>query len=133
MLQSAMSDPTSPADYKSSAHFRLRLLKNRVAKHAVATGGIGVIVAILLIFLYLLYVVVPLAESPEMHEVAAYSLEQEAPVLYNTANSAASPVGGSECPTTRYERFASKMFAFFEKRRREAASRFSSAYLRIWG
>ena len=78
-----MSEPNAPAQYKSSAHFRLRLLKDRVARHAVAAGGIGVIVAIVLIFFYLLYVVVPLGESPEMQPVARYALPQDsAGVLY---------------------------------------------------
>jgi len=77
-----MSEATPPADYKTGTHFRLRLLKDRIARHAVAVGGLGVIVAILLIFIYLVYVVVPLAKSPEMHEAAAYPLQSSARVLY---------------------------------------------------
>jgi len=78
-----MSEPNASAQYTSSTHFRLRLLKDRLARHAVAAGGIGVIIAILLIFLYLLYVVAPLGETPEMRPVARYGLPQDgAPVLY---------------------------------------------------
>lgn len=77
-----MSEYTPGQDYGSSPHFRLRLLKNRVARVAVAAGGIGVIIAILLILFYLLYVVVPLGETPEMHEAASYPLQSEAPVVY---------------------------------------------------
>ncbi len=77
-----MSEPSASPQYTTSAHFRLRLLKDRIARHAVAAGGIGVIVAILLIFFYLLYVVVPLLESPEMEPVASYALQGRAPVLY---------------------------------------------------
>jgi len=40
----------------------------------VGFGGISVIIAILLIFLYLLYIVAPLAESPGMQREATYAL-----------------------------------------------------------
>ena len=78
----AMSASTSSPQYKTSRHFRLRLLRDRLARRAVAAGGIGVIVAILLIFLYLVYVVLPLLEAPEMEPVASYTLPGSAPVLY---------------------------------------------------
>ena len=39
---------------------RLRYLYDRIARIAIATGGVGGIVAILLIFVYLLYEVLPL-------------------------------------------------------------------------
>ncbi len=39
---------------------RWRLLKDKLVGRLMAIGGIGVIIAILLIFVYLLYVVVPL-------------------------------------------------------------------------
>ena len=68
--------------YKGSAHFRMRLFKDRAARYAVAAGGNGVIVAILLIFFYLLYVVLPLGKSPEMWQDAGYPLNADAPVLY---------------------------------------------------
>ncbi|RRJ82507.1 ABC transporter permease subunit [Aestuariirhabdus litorea] len=53
-------------------HRRVRSLKDRLARWSVAVGGIGVIVAILLIFLYLLYEVVPLFKGAEMEPVASY-------------------------------------------------------------
>lgn len=77
-----MSDSVPTQSYQGSAHFRLRLLKDRLARYAVAAGGNGVIIAILLIFFYLLYVVLPLAESPEMYRVADYPVAGAAPVLY---------------------------------------------------
>ena len=77
-----MSETTTTEGYGVSAHFRLRLLKDRVARYAMALGGNGVIVAILLIFLYLIYVVLPLGKSPEMHQEASYPLAVEAPVEY---------------------------------------------------
>jgi phosphate transport system permease protein len=48
----------------------------------VGAGGISVIIAILLIFFYLLYVVVPLAESPGMQREAAYALADADRVVY---------------------------------------------------
>ena len=77
-----MTDTNSSEGYKASAHFRLRLVKDRLARYAVAAGGTGVIVAILLIFIYLLYVVLPLLKSPEMHQEAQYPLTVIAPVEY---------------------------------------------------
>lgn len=60
----------------------MRLLKDRIARYAVAAGGNGVIVAILLIFFYLLYVVLPLGRSPEMWQEAQFALDIDAPVEY---------------------------------------------------
>ena len=55
------------------ASYNRRAFKDRMARYFVASGGISVIVAILLIFFYLLYVVVPMFGSAEMHESASYS------------------------------------------------------------
>ena len=77
-----MSASTSSPQSRPGRHFRLRLLRDRLARRAVAAGGIGVIVAILLIFIYLLYVVLPLLETPEMAPVASYVLPGSAPVLH---------------------------------------------------
>ena len=79
-LKMGMANPDEA--YKSSAHFRLRLLKDRLARHAVAAGGNGVIVAIVLIFFYLLYVVLPLGRAPEMWQESQYPLNVTAPVEY---------------------------------------------------
>ncbi len=75
-------DPGSGESYKGSGHFRLRLLRDRLARYAVAVGGNGVIVAILLILFYLLYVVMPLGRSPEMWQEAQYAMAQQAPIEY---------------------------------------------------
>lgn len=77
-----MSESNPSESYQSSTHFRVRLIKDRLARYAVAAGGNGVIVAILLILFYLLYVVLPLSESPEMHQAAQYSVTAEAPIEY---------------------------------------------------
>ena len=77
-----MSEITPNEDYATSAHLRMRLLKDRLARYAVAIGGNSVIVAILLIFFYLLYVVLPLGDAPEMHPQASYQLVADAPIEY---------------------------------------------------
>ena len=76
------TDSTTGETYQGSAHLRLRLVKDRLARYAVAAGGNGVIVAILLIFFYLLYVVLPLGKTPEMWQEAQYPLQVTAPVEY---------------------------------------------------
>ncbi len=58
--------------------FQRRLLKDVLARHAVAVGGVGVIIAIVLIFFYLLYVVVPLFSAAEAEAVADYAVPGEA-------------------------------------------------------
>jgi len=77
-----MSEPGAREYGKRSVHLRLRLLKDHIARYGVAIGGLGVIFSILLIFFYLFLVVVPLAETPEMHEVAVYAVPTESPIAY---------------------------------------------------
>ena len=48
---------------------RWRGLKDMFARHGVMVGGFGVIVAILLIFFYLLYVVFPLLKPADAEPV----------------------------------------------------------------
>ena len=81
-----MSEINSQTKYSSaitktsgSAHERWRLIKDVIARYGVVIGGLGVIVAIALIFFYLLYVVYPLfisatAESVNQYEVPEASL-----------------------------------------------------------
>ncbi len=49
-----------------------RTLKDTIARYGVAIGGVSVIIAILLIFFYLLYVVVPLFKPAEMNAAGRY-------------------------------------------------------------
>ena len=77
-----MSEPAALAYGKHGAHLRLRLLKDRLARYLVAAGGISVILSILLIFIYLVYIVAPLGETPEMEESAVYAVQADAPVVY---------------------------------------------------
>lgn len=51
-----------------------RMFKDLMAKHGVAVGGIGVIIAILLIFFYLIYVVMPLFVPASINSVSHYSV-----------------------------------------------------------
>ncbi len=59
---------------KSSSRHRWRMLKDKLARQGVAIGGIGVIIAIVLIFFYLLYVVFPLFIPASSDKVASYPL-----------------------------------------------------------
>ena len=63
---------------------KIRHLKDKVASVGIAVGGISVIVAILLIFFYLLYEVQPLFDSAEVSEPTTYQLINvlEAPPLH---------------------------------------------------
>ncbi len=65
----------------SSRRHRWRMLKDKLARHGVAIGGIGVIIAIVLIFFYLLYVVFPLFVPASIEKIADYSLPGEGRTL----------------------------------------------------
>jgi ABC-type uncharacterized transport system permease subunit len=56
--------------------------KERMARYFVASGGISVIIAILLIFFYLLYVVIPMFELADIRESASYIVPGEAETLH---------------------------------------------------
>ena len=77
-----MPAPSTPNSYKTSVHLRLRLLKDRLTRWVVGAGGISVILAILLIFIYLLYVVVPLVKTPGMQPEVAYTLDDSDQAVY---------------------------------------------------
>ncbi|MCW8935377.1 MAG: ABC transporter permease subunit [Gammaproteobacteria bacterium] len=62
--------------------YNQRALKDRLARYFVAIGGISVIVAILLIFFYLLQVVIPMFESADIAESHAYSVTDEGKILH---------------------------------------------------
>ena len=51
---------------------RARAIKNKITSISMAVGGISVIIAIVLIFFYLAYVVFPLFLAPEMERTAEY-------------------------------------------------------------
>ncbi len=65
-----MSESSLPV---SETYQRWRKIKDRVARYSVVAGGLGVIVAIVLIFFYLMYVVYPLfisADAQALHQYA---------------------------------------------------------------
>ncbi len=86
MLCADMSNPTpateSPLSRIGAAtqarRRRWRMAKDGLARHGVMIGGFGVIIAILLIFFYLLYVVFPLLEPASAEAVADYALDEAA-------------------------------------------------------
>ncbi|MBL1261125.1 MAG: ABC transporter permease subunit [Thiotrichaceae bacterium] len=57
----------------SANHRRRRMVKDTLTRYAVAFGGISVIIAIILIFFYLLFVVLPLFQSADVEKRASYS------------------------------------------------------------
>lgn len=59
------------------AYEKWRLFKDRLARYGVVMGGLGVIVAIVLIFFYLLYVVLPLFGSAKAWETAQYATPEQ--------------------------------------------------------
>lgn len=85
---------SSELDFDSAAakrHRTFRALKDKLASGGIAFGGISVIVAILLIFFYLLYEVAPLFESAKIErwqennqEVAPYAAPGTGKTLYLT-------------------------------------------------
>lgn len=62
----------------SPAYQQWRLLKDKLARYGVVAGGLGVIVAIVLIFFYLLYVVYPLFISASVEPVDHYAVPEQA-------------------------------------------------------
>ena len=62
--------------------YNQRAFKDRIARYFVASGGISVIIAILLIFFYLLYVVIPMFGSAEIREEAAYTAPGEGRTIH---------------------------------------------------
>ncbi|MDB3992507.1 ABC transporter permease subunit [Gammaproteobacteria bacterium] len=55
---------------------KLRHFTDRAAKICIAAGGLGVIAALLLIFFYLFYEVMPLFRSADVQNIAEYSFDQ---------------------------------------------------------
>jgi len=69
-------------DQSMQTRYNQRALKDRLARYFVAAGGISVIFAILLIFFYLLYVVVPMFGSAEISESISYTAPGEGKTLH---------------------------------------------------
>ncbi len=71
----------------SETYQKWRKIKDQLARYGVVAGGLGVIVAIVLIFFYLLYVVYPLFIAAESHALQRYAVpeQQAGNSLYLTA------------------------------------------------
>lgn len=65
---SALNDPAI------ARHRQWRMFKDKVAKHSMTVGGISIIIAISLIFFYLLYVVLPLFSLANMKPVQQFTV-----------------------------------------------------------
>ncbi len=65
----------------SSQYNRMRAFKDRLARTGVTLGGLGVIAAVLLIFVYLFYVVLPLFLPASVEEQAQWTLGPEPAAL----------------------------------------------------
>ncbi len=79
MLEHMTPENTSPilsALNTPAIHRRrkIRVWVDRIAKHSMTFGGISVIIAILLIFFYLLYVVFPLLKSADIQKMQQFSM-----------------------------------------------------------
>lgn len=72
LQHSVLPAPDSPVAIRRRAW---REFKDRLAKYGVAIGGLSVIFAIVLIFFYLLYVVMPLFYGAEIETEAEYSTQ----------------------------------------------------------
>ncbi|MEQ1528124.1 MAG: ABC transporter permease subunit [Methylococcales bacterium] len=79
---SELNTPIKPssalAEASENLHERWRLLKDKLARFGVVAGGLSVIVAVVLIFFYLVYVVYPLFISASAEAVSQYDVPEQA-------------------------------------------------------
>ncbi|MGR8931736.1 MAG: ABC transporter permease subunit [Gammaproteobacteria bacterium] len=71
---SSRAKPTLLQLSSSDAHQRWRLLKDKLVANCVVAGGLGIIGAVVLIFFYLLYVVLPLLMSSHAEALNTYDV-----------------------------------------------------------
>ena len=74
MVNDSVIRSPSPKLAVSGTHEKWRLLKDAFARYAVVLGGLGVIAAIVLIFFYLLYVVMPLFAPASVAAITQYEV-----------------------------------------------------------
>jgi phosphate transport system permease protein len=70
------------ANSKVQMHQKMRPIKDKATTSLIAGGGMGVIAAILLIFMYLLYEVFPLFSGASVDQYASYQLAADTEVLH---------------------------------------------------
>lgn len=74
----AQKNKLSMSNKASDIHERWRLLKDSIARYGVVLGGLSVIVAVVLIFFYLLYVVFPLFLPASAQSTSQYDVPEPA-------------------------------------------------------
>ncbi|MDD2724719.1 MAG: ABC transporter permease subunit [Methylovulum sp.] len=78
MSETNIKIPASVMQKSSSSYYQQwRLIKDNLARYGVIAGGMGVIVAVVMIFFYLLYVVFPLFLPASAEPVSQYSLPEK--------------------------------------------------------
>ena len=79
-----MNAVTQPKKLKAGDNplYKRRALKEKLAKHFIGIGGVSVIIAILLIFFYLLYSVIPMFGAAEVHLDNSYQMPGEGETLH---------------------------------------------------
>ncbi len=72
-----INNPPSVMEKSANSYYqRWRMVKDSLARFGVIAGGLSVIVALVLIFFYLLYVVIPLFKPADAEATAHYSLPE---------------------------------------------------------
>lgn len=74
--------PASGIQSHRDFRFRMRMLTDKVMRYVVAFGGISIIIAITLIFVYLLMVVFPIFKSATIEQKAEYASPASGKTLY---------------------------------------------------
>jgi phosphate transport system permease protein len=69
--------PSAVSLVAGNAYQKWRLIKDTLARQFVVVGGLSIIVAIVLIFFYLLYVVLPLFASAKTSAIAEYAVPEQ--------------------------------------------------------
>ncbi len=73
-IQSDMGILLKEEDFEGIRHWKIRVLKDRLARYSISLGGSLVIVAIVLIFFYLIYETAPLLQGAEIKKISEYSI-----------------------------------------------------------
>jgi len=103
---------------KSSFHTdRSRLIKDKLAHFSISAGGVMVLIALLMIFFYLLYVVQPIFESAEVHKRGEFTLNEQGKV---------SALGMEEQTEIAYVLMASGEVSFYQVKGNELGAKLSS-------
>lgn len=78
----ALSPDTSESRLSRTRISRWRTSKDKLATQTITAGGLGVLLAILLIFFYLLYEIIPLFQPASLQRSSGYTLQASGQPLY---------------------------------------------------